>query len=258
MIVAPDADGKYHIAICIPTHESVPYQFAIALANMLGYTIHAIGDQVNITTHVVAGTYIHRARQQLLDEISETGAHYILWLDTDHTFPKDLMIRLLSHDVEMVGINYCTRGVPPRYVAVKRTACENRDKGGGKLCPTREDSEGLEEVEAIGFGAVLMKMSIIPTLPQDDTLDFFFAYEGDGMHVGEDVYFCKRVREAGWKVMIDHDLSKLCTHVGQIEYRLNHVWAMEEEGINVDYELQQPADGDSELGEPERSDESDS
>lgn len=253
-------DHKYHIAIAIPTHESVPYQFALALANMVGYTIHEIGEYVNITTHCVAGTYVHKAREQLLHEVTEMGAHYMLWLDTDHHFPKDLLIQLLAHDVEMVGINYSTRSVPPRYVAIKRASIDHDGKDGDlgpALCKTTPESTGLEEVEAIGFGAVLLKMAVADTLPKNEP-KFFFKYDWeDKVHVGEDVYFCRMVRAAGWKLYVDHDLSKECTHVGQMAYRLDHVWGMEEEGINVDYNVHQPEDDDSQLAESVGSDEPD-
>jgi hypothetical protein len=244
-------DNKYHIAICIPTHETMPYQFAMALANMVGFTIHVLGDMVDITTHCVVGTYVHKAREQLLHEVMEMGAHYMLWLDSDHHFPKDALVRLLQHDKPIVGINYSIRGVPPRYVAIKRASIDNDDPA---LCPTRADSTGLESVEAIGFGMVLMKMVVADSLPKDEP-KFFFHYDwAEKIHVGEDVYFCRMARKAGWEVLVDHDLSKECTHVGQMEYRLDHVWGMEEEGINVDYDVHEPEDDDSKLAESVGSD----
>lgn len=257
MIQLPDAaqQGKYHVAVCIPSHETLPYQFANSLANMLGYSVHEIGDMVNITTHWCVGTYVHRAREQLVREIAQMGAHYILWLDSDHDFPKDLLIRLLAHDKAMVGINYATRGVPVRYVGIKRASIDHPDDPA--LLETTEESTGLEETEALGFGAVLMKTAILPTLPEDGPW-FFFEYNfEEGIHVGEDVYFCRLVRQAGWEIHCDHDLSKECTHVGQIAYRLNHVWAMEEDGLNVDHYIQRTTDGDSELAESDGSDDSD-
>ena len=254
MVLIPDAakQGKYHVAICIPSHESVPYQFANSLANMVGYTIHEIGHLANITTHWCVGTYVHRAREQLIEEIAGLGAHYILWLDSDHNFPKDLLVELLAHNVAMVGINYAKRGIPVRYVAIKRTSIDH--PGNAALLPTREDSTGLEECEAVGFGAVLMKCVIIPTLPIDKPRFFFETNDVGDIHVGEDVYFCRLVREAGWEIHVDHDLSKRCTHIGQLEYRLNHIWDAEAEGVNVDYDVQRVEDSGSELGEPERSD----
>jgi hypothetical protein len=264
MLTHPDAaDPRYKISILIPTHSHVPWQFAIALTNMVGYTIANYAENLAITTHCISQTYIHRARQQLWDEAQEYGAHYVLWLDSDHNFPMDALVRLLARDVPIVGINYSTRCQPLRYVAVKRTQIDNPEEGGA-ICQTLPDSTGLEEVEALGFGMVLMKIGAIAPTMGGDTLDFGFAGAGEGLSadgqdmVGEDIYFCRKARAAGWKVMVDHDLSKDCTHVGDMEFRLDHVWAYAEEGINVDYNVQRATDSGGELGESERSDEPDS
>lgn len=253
--------GKYRIIVCVPTHAMVPYQFAFDLANMIGYTIAAIGDKVDIITNVMAGTYVHKAREQLLNEALGMGCHYMLWLDSDMRFPKDLLVRLLAHDEKMVGINYSTRGIPPRFVAIKRIGVDHKDDGlGGALCPTWEESTGLEEVEAIGFGAVLMKAEIAVTLPENEPV-FWFGYSDDmGTHVGEDVWFCRMVRQYNpdLKILLDHDLSKECAHCGHLEYRVEHAQVMLEEGAKAeggergDHLVYGATDGDSELAESER------
>ena len=51
----------------------------------------------------------------------------------------------------------------------------------------------------------------------------------DGGLVGEDVYFCKLARERGFDVFVDHDLSKDCGHVGMLEYKTDHAFAMQGE-----------------------------
>jgi hypothetical protein len=257
MITAPDADGTYRIHVMVPAGDQVSAQWAMSFANMIGYTIAHLGNKITLHTAARIGTYVHTAREDLIRDAEEAGGHYILWCDTDHKFPPDALIRLLAHDKAMVGINYPTRRMPPRYVAIKRTAIEH--PGGGKLCETRRDSEGLETVEGLGFGLVLMKMAILPTLPKEGPW-FFFEHNDNGKHVGEDVWFCRLVRQAGWEIHVDHDLSKDCTHVGTVEYRLDHIWALQEEteDYHGDYDVQRTADGGGELDEQERPDESDS
>jgi hypothetical protein len=34
----------------------------------------------------------------------------------------------------------------------------------------------------------------------------------------EDVFFCRKAREAGFDIVIDHDLSKQCAHLGDWEF----------------------------------------
>lgn len=261
---------KQRLVVNVPTHDMIPYSFAFDFANMIGYTVAMLGDELDIVTNVVPGTYIHKARQQLIDGALEMGCNWILWLDSDMRFPKDALVRLMMHNEDIVGVNYSTRQIPPRYVAIKQVAMEDPNRKGA-LCPTREDSTGLEEVGAIGFGVVLMKAAFLKNMPpRDDGMWFWFKQdEKSGAHIGEDVYFCVEARKAGAKVYVDHDLSKEIAHIGQMEYRLEH--AAEFEAVNADlipdyYEyhgierpeeddgaddVQRATDGDSELVESE-------
>jgi hypothetical protein len=251
--------NKYHITIAIPSGNMVHANFAASLSNMIGFTIAALGDQFEISTNWAIGTYVHKAREQLLNDAVMVGGHYMLWLDSDHEFPMDALARLLAHDVPMVGINYSTRGVPLRYVACERINADHQEDGlGGKLCQTTEESTGLQKVEALGFGMVLMKMAIVPTLEKGVPRFFYKEHEDVRHAMGEDIWFCKLVRDAGWDIFVDADLSKECAHIGQMKYRLDHIWALKEEDYYVDYDVQQSPDSGGELAEQERSDEPDS
>lgn len=266
----PLPDGKrQRLVVNVPTHDMIPYSFAFDFANMIGYTVAMLGGDLDIVTNVVPGTYIHKARQQLIDSALEMGCNWMLWLDSDMRFPKDALVRLMMHNEDIVGVNYSTRQIPPRYVAIKETAMEDPN-GKGWLCPTRADSTGLEEVGAVGFGLVLMKAAFLNNMPDRDK-GMWFWFEQDierGSHIGEDVYFCREARRAGAKVYVDHDLSKEIAHTGQMEYRLEHVLEFEHlqadmipdyyeyHGIEREEEdgaddVQRIADGDSELVESE-------
>lgn len=268
---------KQRLVINVPTHDQVPYSFAFDFANMLGYTVAAVGDKLDIVTNCVPGTYVHKARQQLIDGAWEMGTNWILWLDSDMRFPKDLVLRLMQHDEDMVGVNYSTRQVPPRYVTIKQVAMDDPNEK-GSLCATRKDSTGLEEVDAIGFGAVLMKAYWLEKMPEDKPWFWFDMDPRNGNHIGEDVWFCRMARQdAGIKIYVDHDLSKEIAHVGGMEFRLEHATEFEhlhadmidgyyeyhglekpEETEDGDNDVQRVADGGSELDEQERSDGSDS
>lgn len=263
---------KQRLIVNVPTHEMVPYQFAFDLANMIGYTAAMVGDKLDIVTNVVPGTYVHKARQQLVSGALEIGCNWMLWVDSDMRFPKDALLRLMQHNVDVVGVNYATRQMPPRYVAIKRVSADAKDQKGA-LCPTRPESTGLEEVEALGFGLVLMKASITENMPKDEPW-FWFGWDFEkGLHVGEDVWFCRLARKGGAKIFVDHDLSKEIAHCGHFEYRIEHANGFESEIAdmiedyeeyhgearpNGDHDVLGVADGDGQLAEQERSDGSDS
>jgi hypothetical protein len=211
------------IAIAIPSHDQSPHGFAISLANLCLYTgARLLEDNVYCGVLSVSGTYVHQARQELADAALAAGVDYILWLDADMTFPQDALERLLKHGVDAVGINYAARGVPSHFVAVKKAGLASE---GGCRLETHEHSTGLEEVDGIGFGCVLMKASALKRLPDPSVTPWFQHVRRDGHWMGEDIFFCELLRNAGARIFVDHDLSKECGHLGAMEYRLEHAQA---------------------------------
>lgn len=220
-----DADGNVRgpkVAVCMPAHDQMPSYTAYDLAGMLmhsGATLVGPGGIDSLGLNFVSGTYVHRAREELAEVATQAGADFILWVDSDMRFPRDALARLLLHGEDMVGINYSKRGLPPEYVAVKDVGWNEGEIG--EPCVTGPDSEGLEKVEAIGFGLVLMRTHIFAQLA--DEKPWFWYEDGDNGHVGEDVYFCRLVNEAGFDIYVDHDLSKECSHIGTFEYETSDV-----------------------------------
>ena len=210
------------IAVAMATHDMVPAGFMFDLANLCSYTVAAMPEDASFGTVMVPGTYVHSARQQLIDGLVKDGVTHVLWLDTDMRFPKESFVRLMLHDVPVVGINYAKRKVPTEFVAIKKIGWEPGEASERLI--TSDESTGLEEVEAIGFGMVLMRMDALRNMPdpREEPWFWFHWVKEKGMQVGEDVQFCRLLRESGVKVYVDHDLSKECAHIGQFEYRCAH------------------------------------
>lgn len=218
------------VAVNIPSHDMVHATFAGDLARMLAYTsthFSPEGGIKAILVNQVSATVISTARNELARGALEQGADYMLWLDADMRFPRDTLVRLLVHGVPIVGVNYASRD--PRnmdFVAVKRFA--SGDDPGERLV-TGPDSTGLEEAEGIGFGVVLVHRSVFERLPDPDGPDgpwFQFGWDPEIQRtIGEDSWFCRRAREAGHTVWVDHDLSKEVRHTGAMEFAPDHVQA---------------------------------
>lgn len=214
------------ITLAIPSHENIPFGFAYDMASLSAFTVNAMPEGVQFAIHAVTGTYVHKARQELVDVALADGVDYILWLDSDMRFPKQSLVHLFQHDVGVVGINYAKRELPTDFVALKKVGTEERKKG--ERLVTDADSTGLEEVEGIGFGMVLMKTSALKGLERFERPWFRIDYLSDGRHVGEDIYFCNLLRELGEPIYVDHDLSKACSHIGQFKYEVGHAVASRE------------------------------
>lgn len=208
------------IAVCVPSHDNVPFLFAYDLAGLMAFTGSVMPEDTQLGILGVTGTYVHKARQELADAALAQRADYILWIDSDMRFPREALVGLLQRKLPVVGINYVTRSVPAEFVAIKKTG---QAGGRGQKLPTTEKSTGTEEVEALGFGMVLMETKALAKMPDPAVTPWFQnKYLGDGKWMGEDVHFCELYRQSGGRIFVDHDLSQACAHIGQWEYRTAH------------------------------------
>ena len=41
--------------------------------------------------------------------------------------------------------------------------------------------------------------------------------------VGEDIYFCKKIKDAGYDILVDNDTSQHIAHVGTKAYKLDEI-----------------------------------
>jgi len=223
----------YNVTVVVPSGTDVKAYFAHDLAQMMAYTAqHYLkpGNLSKLNLAFQVATYIHSARQILADASLNIGSHYTLFIDSDMRFPPDALIKLLMHGKPMVGINCSTRNIPPRFVAVKRVTGPNGEIG--EVLRTTPDSAGLEPVEAVGFGMVLIRQDVFLALPDPTVLPWFWFDWIQGhagkTQVGEDVHFCNLVREAGFEILVDHDLSRKIRHIGSMEYDISCPLAYEE------------------------------
>jgi hypothetical protein len=195
------------LAIGGPTRDLVPASFADDLAELYAYTRETGPWGKNVFIRFIQSTYIHVGRELFLEAMRKQGATHVLWLDTDMSFPRMTAVLLATHEQPIVGCNYRVRQPSGQFTA-------QRDSG--ELVPTHPHSTGLEAVDAIGFGVVLMRTDIVAGLERPW---FRHGLNADGGDIGEDIVFCRALRQAGHTIYIDHDLSKALGHIGQHTYR---------------------------------------
>lgn len=222
-IIAPDGievaeKRPVKVAICVPVTDFCPPFWAFDLFRMGVYN----GVQgLKMGIFFSNGSLIPKQRESLLDTaLSDPAFTHILWLDSDMRFPPDLLVRLLQHDQGIVCASYTERGHPHRPVAFP----DPQDFT--QRLYTTEDKHGLEEIYACGFGCVLMRREIAEQMTKPR---FMVGYApSSGAHVGEDMYFFHKMhQEVGAPLYLDHDLTRDLSHIGRMEYTLNHALLME-------------------------------
>lgn len=215
-----------HIMICTPCHSGrvdINYHVSLALAG--GYLAQ---HGVNYTLDYNVGMSVDWARSQMattfLDQMPECT--HLLFIDDDMAFSADLPYRMLQENVDIVAVPYRRKQKDVKY--------NIRHGVRVKTIPGRPYMIG---VESIATGMMMIRRNVFEklakTVPeflyndQGEKGRLFFRHElvqdeivGGVSYMGEDYYFCRIAREAGFDVWayVDEDIA----HVGNYAYDGNY------------------------------------
>lgn len=188
------------ILIAVPCMDQVPVPFCNSLA-----TLQKVGE---CTLVMKAGSLIYTSRNELANLSIQQDMDYVFWMDSDMVFKPDTLVRMMDtlqkNDLDILTGLYFRR-VPP-YTPTLFDKLEMN----GNICSWsefKEIPEGLFEVGGCGFGCVLMKTDVFLDVQ---------AKHGNAFapiaNNGEDIAFCWRARDCGFKIYCDPSI--ICGHVG--------------------------------------------
>lgn len=121
---------------------------------------------------------------------------HLLFLDDDMLFPPNVIEKLLSDDVPLVGGLYFGRNTPHLPIAYHHVE-------GNQWVAITKWKAGLQHVDAIGTGCMLIRRDLLEKMERP-----YFKFD-DVM--GEDMYFCERAKQLGVPVLLDGDV--VCKHL---------------------------------------------
>lgn len=186
--------------IAVPCMDQVPVPFCQSLA-----LLKKVGE---CTLAMQAGSLIYTSRNNLATTAIKMDADYVMWFDSDMSFPPDTLIRMMDtlqkNDLDILTGLYYRRVPPYTPVLFKDIVFE------GENClwtEFQEVPETLFEVGACGFGIVLMKTDVF-----FDVQSRFGNMFGPIGNTGEDIAFCWRARQCGYKIFCDPTVE--AGHVG--------------------------------------------
>ena len=143
------------------------------------------------------------AREKIAEDILNWGADYLLFLDSDMgNIPADLLLKLIKHDKDIVCATFFKRKSPFSPCVYRYDAFIK------KFRPLEEFHKGLVEIDGCGMAATLIKTEIFKKLSQP----WFGEVVLGNSRFGEDLSFCYRAREAGFRIFCDTDT--LIKHIG--------------------------------------------
>lgn len=185
--------------IAVPCMDQVPAQFAQCLSMLEKVDACAVSFNV--------GSLIYSSRNDLAVRAIKMGADYVFWLDSDMVFSPDVLKRMFANKDKgdiITGVYY--RRVPP-FSPVLYEKLDFNEKDECSWKEYEEVPEGVFEVAACGFGCVLLPTDIFI-----DVQSRFGAMFNPIGGTGEDLSFCWRARQLGFKIVCDSTIP--LGHVG--------------------------------------------
>lgn len=200
-----------NVCIGIPSGDRVHAGFMVSLFNLQRFVgLHPPeGERMDLKVLNVRTSILPLSRTAIVKYAINNQAKWLLFADSDMTFPPDALYRLLAHRAPVVG-----------------TVASRRDgRGMSALYGPEVPRRGLVTVDRLGTGFMLVDMDVFKDMPKPwfditMTTEHQRAEEFDAECTGEDVYFSYRLREQGIPLLLDWELSFQIGHLGETEYRL--------------------------------------
>ncbi len=157
-------------------------------------------------THSPYVQNLHKIKEDFLDG----GEDYLLTFDADNP-PTNNPLDLVEFDCDVLGLP-----TPVWHDAVPedRPYYFNALDIKGEGYTPHTDCNGLQEVDAVGSGCLLIARRVLLKLRYDQP--FARQWNRDGtVEVGGDYSFCRKAKAAGFKIWTHYDYP--CQHFNELE-----------------------------------------
>ena len=202
------ANKQYqNVSVCVPTQGLVHAEFTYCLVNAIK---QAESDGIKTDLVMQEGTVLSNQRQQIAFEALEKfSPDYLMWLDSDMTFPADVITRLLDLNKPVACAAYSKRTPPfiPRVFLDIDPVVPVQITG------------NLQRVRYAGMGCMLVKASVLRSLEMP-WFPLTWHRPTSSWH-GEDMGFCDLLYKNNIEIWCDTRLSLELGHLGTKKYQLN-------------------------------------
>ena len=196
---------KPYVTICQPRRvkEETPAQ------NLDGY--HGLHIDLNGFSHAfvdIAGESVDVARNYLMEAAIESDAKYMLFVGEDTVLPYYGFTKLhetaeKNPDAVVAGVYYIKISSP--MIMVEKD---------GYIAPANVDKGQIIQAHSTGMDAMLIPISVLKAMKERQP-ELPFTCIGhelkDIPFIGEDTFFCHRLREQGIPLLVDTDVQ--CLHM---------------------------------------------
>lgn len=197
------------ILIGTPFKDEASSLYITSLANMIAYTV----SQGHEVKYIAEHGGLWNARDRICRRAIRGNYDYMIQIDSDQTFPPDALCRMLDREADVCTGIYVGKETSHRPVIFTELFKDSGDEY------AHASKEGLNElmkqeyfeIAGAGAGFLLVREHVLRIM-KIHMHEWFRPYEG----LGEDVSFCQRARELGFKIMADNSFE--VGHIKYIEY----------------------------------------
>ena len=186
------------VAIALITNRQVKPQTVFSLMNLEG-----IGDAFPIVA--TEGYTVAENRLYAVVQAKKNECTHILFIDDDMVFPAVTLQKMLRLDKDVVGVvAYSRKPGDASTVEIRE----------GEVLARPDVPSKPFKAHAVGGGVLLVKMDVFGGL--QEPYFGFKTYPNGVTLMGEDSWFCERVRNAGKEIWVDPTIE--IKHLGDYEY----------------------------------------
>lgn len=188
------------LLICVPSTDFMHAEFVKSLTSL----ITRLGkDMIYYQVEIMTGTLVYVARENLAKKAIHEGFTHTLWLDSDMVFNDELLEDITFGGQSFVTGIYHARRPPHGSCIFKNIDPEHIERY------ELDYPKDTFEIAGCGFGCVLVSTEILRTVwNKNGTI--FLPMAG----LGEDLAFCQRVHDAGFKMYCEPGVR--LGHIGHI------------------------------------------
>ena len=187
------------LLIAIPAMD---FMHTESVKSLIGLVTKLKSDGIDFEVRIESGTLVYLARDKLARYAMNKGFTDVLWLDSDMVYTDEIL-----EDLQFSGEPFVTgicHGRRKPYLSCLFTSYWPEVARWDKDYPTN-----TFEVAACGFAAVLIKTEILRAV-----IEKFNTAFTPTEYFGEDVAFCDRARQLGYKVYAEPGVR--LGHIGHI------------------------------------------
>lgn len=198
----PDAPG---LAICIPSRGTIPVEVFMALKRM------AMPINVQAVFLYSRGMMGTSGREIMTAQALQMGASYIYYADDDVLPPANVLYKMMLEISKDESIGLITGVYTNKQIPTQPHIYKHEGEGaywGFSLSP----HDPPEDIWGCGAGCMLVRTAAMKDWKRPYWSENVVPTDDNQMQItGHDLYFCHRIREAGYRTVVDGSI--VCDHI---------------------------------------------